>query len=62
MIPEKFDALLDMVAPKIERQNTQNEGYSITTSDVGSDLVFYVNWKQLPHLAEFFQNFEGVYF
>jgi hypothetical protein len=23
MTPEKFDALLDMVAPKIERQNTQ---------------------------------------
>jgi hypothetical protein len=22
MTPEKFDALLDMVAPKIERQNT----------------------------------------
>jgi hypothetical protein len=23
MTPQKFDALLDMVAPKIERQNTQ---------------------------------------
>jgi hypothetical protein len=26
MTPEKFDAILVMVAPKIERQNTQNEG------------------------------------
>jgi hypothetical protein len=49
MTPEKFDALLDMVAPKIE-------GCSITTSDVGSDL-FLCQLETTTALCNIFSEF-----
>ena len=55
MTPEKFDALLDIVAPKIERQNTQMRDAISPRVMLGVTLYFMATGNSYHTLQYFFR-------
>jgi transposase len=55
MPPEKFDALLDMVAPKIERQNTQMRDAISPRVMLEVTLYFMATGNSYRNLQYFFR-------